>query len=247
MTVISRDRAKQKMTPEGVYAYANLLLTDDNKRNLVPAIHHKLWIEYAIDENVKRLLIIAPPGTAKTTWLVSAFLGYYLGIFPDRHTIIGSVDDATAEKRSLSLRSMVESEKWRAVFPGIEPDHNRKWEQKEWSIGTRAGDLHPTMRSYGTGASITGSRAELLLGDDLLDYNNTRTPGMREVVRNWFDNSFLSRLTPDGRAIIIGTSWNAADIYADLRKLLSWTIIHMPLLSEAEDGYCAFITKASRP
>jgi hypothetical protein len=198
-----------------------------------------------VDESIKRLLLIAPPGSSKTTWLISAFLGYYLGIFPERHIIIGSVDDSTAEKRSLSLRSAAESESWKKIFPHIYPDGNRKWEQKEWSLRTGSsgiGDIHPTVRSYGTGAGITGSRAELLLGDDLLDFRNTRTPGMRVTTRDWFFNSFLSRLTPDGRCILIGTQWNAADLYSELRKRSDWVTVHMPLLSEAKDGYYAYIS-----
>jgi hypothetical protein len=104
--------------------------------------------------------------------------------------------------------------------------------------------LHPTVRGYGTGSSITGSRADFLLGDDLLDFDSTRTHHQRQLTKDWLHNSFLSRRkSKTGRVVLIGTSWNAADIYAEIRKEDSgWVVCHVPLLSEAEDGFYADIT-----
>lgn len=205
-------------------------------------------MELVCNEDIKKLLIIAPPGSAKTTWLVSAYLGCRIGFWPEQSVIIGSVSDEVAEKRSLSLRNMTENPLWRSIFPDVERDESLKWEQKEWSIKPKGkntpGRLHPSVRSYGTGASIIGSRADFLLGDDLLNFDNSRTQTMRDVVSSWFHNSFLSRRkNGTGRVVLIGNSWNAADLYADIRRNShGWVICHMPLLSEREDGFFINIT-----
>ena len=209
-------------------------------------------MELVCNNDIRKLLIIAPPDSAKTTWLVSAYLGCYMGFYPENSIIIGSVDDSTAEKRSLSLRNITEADEWRCVFPSVLPDEQLKWEQKEWTIAekgkSKKGRLHPTVRSYGTGAGITGSRSDFLLGDDLLDINNTRTKGGRITFANWFESMFLSRAKAKiGKTVIIGTSWNADDYYAYIRKNpKGWVIAHVSSLADEDsDGFYANETYAN--
>lgn len=232
--------------PPVVAAYAALTIQDDRGRPVAPAPHHWLWLRLACDERVKQLLIIAPPESAKTTWMVSAFLACRIGFYPESNVILASVNASTAEKRSIAVRTAVESEIWRYLFPKVDRAEGMKYEQAEWSIAPdgkpHPGRLHPTVRAYGTGESIVGSRADLLLGDDLLDMENTRTDNARKLVREWFHTSFLSRRKTGGRVILIGTAWNAADLYAEIRKeKIGWVVCHTPLL-ENGDGFYADIT-----
>lgn len=244
---IQDNKQLSKLTPEVVYAYAYLLLRDDDDLPITPARHHRLWMELVCDETIKKLLIIAPPGSAKTTWLVSAYLGAYIGFYPERSVIIGCVDDSTAEKRSLSLRSMTEDNDWRNIFPDVMPDNKMKWEQREWSIAPegrhKKGRIHPTVRSYGVDSSISGSRADFMLGDDLLDVGNTRVKTRRKKFAEWFESSFLPRRKgKESRTVIIGTSWNADDYYAKIRRSPDgWVVCHVPLLSD-EDKFYAGVT-----
>ena len=213
-----------------------------------PAAHHWLWLRLACDDRISKLLIISPPESAKTTWLISAYLGCRVGFYPEQNIIIASVSDDVAVARSLALRTLVEGAMWRHLFPGVVRAQGLKWEQDKWSLAPdgrpHSGRLHPTVSAYGTGASITGSRADLLLGDDLLDLDNTRTVTQRRYISEWGHTSFLSRRkSRTGRTIIIGTSWNADDFYADIRKApQGWVICHTPLLSTQSDGFYAYIT-----
>jgi len=233
-----------------VSALATLAFQDDNGKPLVPYPHHQAWLELVCNEDITKLLIIAPPEAAKTTW-IQAYLATYIGFYPERSVIIGSVSDDVAEKRSLSMRTTIESQRWQMAFPNVMPDSNFKWEQKEWTVAENGksplGRQHPTMRSYGTGASIIGSRADLLVGDDILDLDNTRTKHQRELVETWFYTSFMSRLkAKTGRVILIGTSWNADDLYSHIRqKPDGWVISHVPQLSPVEDGMYMDITYAN--
>lgn len=233
------------MTPEVVAAYAALSITDDYGMPIMPAAHHWLWLQLACDEHIKKLMIISPPESAKTTWLVSAFMGCRVGIFPEGNHIIASVDADTAMKRSMSIRNSIESSTWKSLFPNILSASGMKWEQGEWSLAPAGiphpGRLHPTVRAYGTGQSIVGSRADLLLADDILDFENTRTDGGRKVTEEWFHNSFLSRRkagAKPGRVIVIGTSWNSADLYNKIRKEdQGWVICHTPILVDQPPFY----------
>jgi hypothetical protein len=234
--------ARRLMTPAVVEAYAELHLVDDAHRPIRPADHHRVWLKLLCDERIKKLLIIAPPESAKTTWAISAYLGCRIGIFPEQSVIIGSASGGVAEKRSLSLRTMVEHEAWRETFPAVRRAEGMKWDPLEWSLAPEgkpfSGRLHPTVAAYGTGGAITGSRADLVLADDLLDFENSRTAHQRDLVEQWLHNSLLSRRkSRTGRAIVIGTAWHPGDIYAKARREGGWVVCHIPLLSETQEVY----------
>ncbi|MDI6769750.1 MAG: hypothetical protein QMD04_08745 [Anaerolineales bacterium] len=226
-------------------AYAALHLTDDGGIPITPAAHHWLWLRLLCDERITKLLIIAPPESAKTTWAISAYLGCRIGFWPEQSIIIGSVSGPVAEKRALGLRAAVESAEWQATFPDILPikaSKGAKWETNEWSLAPggkpRPGRLHPTVAAYGTGGSVIGARADLVLADDLLDFDNSRTAHQRGLVETWLHTSLLSRLkSKTGRAIMIGTAWHTEDIYAKARREGNWVVCHIPLLSDGELVY----------
>lgn len=241
--IVWRDQAEGKLTPQTVAAVAALLQQNDEGMPISPAAHHVLWLRLITDPDIDKLLIIAPPEAAKTTWVMS-FLAAYVGFYPENSVIISSVNASIATKRSNTLRAMTESEIWRSLFPDRLPAKGMPYEQHEWSLAPggkpTTGRLHPTIRAYGAGEGITGSRADLLIADDLIDFNIARSPAQRMSLREWFYNSFLSRRKVQGRTIVVGTMWNAADLYADIRRSNDgWVICHTPLYSEIEDGFYA--------
>lgn len=247
--LIQSRKAAEALTPDAVAAYAFLHIVDDETLPIIPAAHHWLWLRLLCDVRIKRLLIIAPPEAAKTTWALSAYVGAHTGFYPERSVIIGSVSGPVAEKRSLSLRTQVESPSYRATFPDVLPvksSKGLKWSTSEWSVAPggrpRPGRLHPTIASYGTGGSVIGSRADLVVADDLLDFENSRTAHQRGLVEAWFHNSLLSRRkSKTGRVVVIGTAWHHDDLYSHARNDGKWVVCHTPLLEESTTFY-AYIT-----
>lgn len=225
-------------------AYAALNLTDDDGLPITPAAHHWLWLKLLCDERIKKLLIIAPPESAKTTWTILAYLGCRIGFYPEQSIIIGSVTGPVAEKRSVSLRTAIESAEWQATFPEIEPclstSSGLRWTTTEWSVAPNGnphpGRMHPTLAAYGTGGSVIGSRADLIVADDLLNFENSRTAHQRDLVEEWLHNSLLSRRkSRTGRMVMIGTAWHHEDIYSKARREGGWVVCHIPLLSDGND------------
>ncbi|MEI8167862.1 MAG: hypothetical protein WCG26_15880, partial [Chloroflexales bacterium] len=109
---VHEDVRHTTLTPEGVAAYAALHLTTDGGMPILPAAHHRLWLHFLCNPLITKLLIIAPPESAKTTWILSAFTGAYLGLYPERSIIIASSSGPIAEKRSISLRNAVFTRAW---------------------------------------------------------------------------------------------------------------------------------------
>jgi hypothetical protein len=201
------------------------------------------------NSKIKKLLIIAPPGTAKTTWLL-AYTACHIAFLPEYPTILAAVSSTVADKRSVSIRNIVESESFKEIFPDVEKAKGFKWEQTEWSVAprglSRPGRIHPTLFSVGMGGSVIGSRGRLLISDDLLDLNNTRTAAARELTYNWIHSQFLSRqMASLGRVIMIGNSYHHDDAYSRIKKQNSWTTCHTPLLSNGQSVYASITYPSS--
>lgn len=220
-------------------AFAALHMTTGDGEPIAPAAHHSLWLRLMCDPFIKKLLIIGTPESAKTTWVL-AYAACLIGFYPQWPGIIAAVSGPVAEKRSLALRNLIESPEYALTFPDVRPAAGMPWTATEWSVAENgrphAGRLHPTVAAYGTGGSITGSRAAWLIADDILDYDNTRTQGGRTTVNTWFHTSLLSRLMARiGRAVVIGNTYHHDDTYARLRQSEGWVTCHIPLLSEGPE------------
>ena len=226
------------MTPAVVAAFAALHMQTDDGRPIVPAAHHWLWLRLICDMDIGRLLIIGTPESAKTTWVL-AYAACLIGFHPEWPGIIAASSGPVAEKRSLALRNLVGSAEFQETFPTVRPAAGMGWRADEWSVAENgrphAGRLHPTVSAYGTGGSVTGSRARWLIADDILDYDNTRTQHQRNVVDTWFHTSLLSRLNArEGLVRVIGNAWHHDDAHARLRRSEGWVTCHIPLLSQGE-------------
>lgn len=232
--------AGSPLTPMLVAKFGYVFMQDDaTDLPIWPAPHHWAWLQLLCNTSIKRLLIIAPPESAKTTW-VSAYIACSMGLAPVRPRILAAVAGVVAEKRSVSIRSLVTSPLFEEVFPNVAKEQRMKWSSTEWSLYDRRDGwvhrLHPTLFSVGQGGSITGARAWEAIADDLLDYDSTRTAHQRELSWQWFQNSFMTRLMSRvGRAIVIGTAWHHNDLYKKLEATGEWVVARVPLLSPSKD------------
>lgn len=244
---IRRDKAAGRLTPQTVAKFASLHLTLDDGSNkpVTPAAHHWLWLTLACDLRIKKLLIISQPETAKTTWIVGGLVGAYIGFYPEHSVIIASVSGEVASKRSMMLRAMAETPSWQSTFPGVLPVSARegfKWIETEWSLAPNgqphAGRLHPTVFAVGRGGAVIGSRANVIIGDDLLDFDSTRTQGSRDTDARWVQTSLLTRAKARvGRQIFIGNAWHPEDYYARAEREGGWVVCKTRTLSDGPEVY----------
>ena len=174
---IQKAKGLGMITPQVVADFAMLHMETDDGLPIAPAAHHWLWLRLICDVAIRRLLIVATPESAKTTWVL-AYAACHVGFFPEQPVIVAAVSGPVAEKRSIALRNIVESVAFRETFPTVRPAAGMPWTTTEWSVSEEgrphAGRLHPTVSAYGTGGSVTGSRAQLVIADDILDYDNSR-------------------------------------------------------------------------
>jgi hypothetical protein len=239
--MIQADKAAQQLRPETVAAFAELHMTQEGGEPITPAAHHWLWLRLICNQDIRNLLIIAPPESAKTTWVI-AYIACSIGFWPESPRIFAAATGDVAETRATSVKNIVDSDEFKVTFPCVLPAMGMKQKSVSWSVAPdgvpHKGRMHPTISAYGTGGSITGSRAREAIGDDLHDFDNSRTAHQRNYVYSWLHNSFLSRrMSRIGRAILIGTMWHPDDAYARTVDKQNWVVCHIPILSETSDVF----------
>jgi hypothetical protein len=93
--------------------------------------------------------------------------------------------------------------------------------------------------AFGTNSeSASGSRGDIVLGDDLLDFETTYTANQRNKTDTWLHNTLLARRKArTARALVIGTAWHHDDSYARMKKTGGWIVCHISALSDTKDVF----------
>ena len=76
--------------------------------------------------------------------------------------------------------------------------------------------IHPSLQFIGPNSEAQGQRADVIICTDLCTIKNSRTPETRRQMRDWFDQTLMPRLEPNGWIFMEGHHVHNEDLYADL-------------------------------
>ena len=133
-----------------------------------------------------------------------------------------------AERVVRAVRNLIESPAFQQLFTGFAVS------MREGALtieGRTSSAKDPSLTPAGLGlGSVLGQRFDLVIGDDLLDVESTRTAAGRE--KAWSDllQVHLSRLAPGGRVALFGTAWHTDDVMHRAAKLQGWASAKFPVL-----------------
>jgi hypothetical protein len=203
-----------------------------------PAPHHMLIanaLQAVHDGLVKRLIVIAPPGHAKSTYGSIMFPTWHLGNRPGDSIIGATTTDRLARIYNDSAAGIMEwSRDYRTLFPDVRPDRTRGWSSDGLYL-TRplvATQKDPSLVYVGAGGAIIGRRADGVIIDDVVDEGVARSSDVKLPARlNWVRRSVLSRLKPGGWAVVLGTVWTEGDVVSTLSDEGDWAIVRFRALS----------------
>ena len=224
--MMTADRAQR---PSHDYeAWCRRILAE---RELAPAAHHLKIIE-AVEAVIsgkgpKRLLIHAPPGSAKSTYTSELLPVHLLNRYP-RFNLIGASNTAgLAEDFSDRSLAIVEQ------FPELRSFVLRRKSAPLWTT-SRGGRY----RAVGVGGAIAGNRADgALIDDPVRSRDDAQSETMREKTWNWFISDLRTRLKPDAWLIVIMTRWHEDDLGGRLleRQPGLWTVLNLPAQAYGAD------------
>lgn len=202
LALLEQDQASRARN--SLSEYAEMVL------EVRPAKHHLLIIE-ALEE-VERaeldvLIIMAPPGSAKSFYASMAFPAWYLGNHPDRCVIAASHTQELAERFGRRVRNIIGGEPHKRSFPecGLSEDSTAagRWET------AKGGEYF----AAGVGGSVTGRRADLAIIDDpVKSREDADSETIRQKQWDWWRDDMTTRLKPGAATVLIMTRWHEADL-----------------------------------
>lgn len=172
--------------------------------------------------------------THNTSQLSIARTLYELG--RDKGLRIGIVSNTAGQSQKVlrSIKRYIESSpELHAVFPDLRPSQDQ-WTTSAITVKRNSISKDPSIQAIGVHGNILGSRLDLLIVDDLLDVENTRSAQGREDCFAWLQAACLSRLTAKGRVLVVGTAFHPDDALHRLARMPGFKAMRYPVL--LEDG-----------
>ena len=184
---------------------------------ILPEEFHLEWIHdfEAVERGeIDRLLIIAPPGSAKSTYL-ACYQEWYLGRHPERSLLFFTSQDTMAKLFGNSVKmTLEENPRYARVFSeyGCRPNIKRGWSSVDGMFLQATPLKDPAYRSLGYGASSIGSRSHGIILDDPLTQQENESETEMEKAKIYYDGTVVGRLHEPGWIISVMTSWNDHDL-----------------------------------
>ena len=163
----------------------------------------------------KRLQIQAFRGVGKS-WITGAFVLWTLFNDPERKIMIISASKERADNMSIFLQKLIMETPWLTHM--IPKADNSRWSRISFDIAC-APHQAPSVKSVGITGQLTGSRADLMILDDIEVPGNSMTELMREKLLQLCTEA-ESILTPkqDSRILFLGTPQTTFTVYRKLAE-----------------------------
>jgi predicted phage terminase large subunit-like protein len=222
-----RDELQQARCRTSFLAFATHAL---RPRNETPARHHRLIIrelEDVVHGRTPRLILIAPRGSAKTSYTSHLLPAWHFALRPGT-TIVGvSHTQEFAEQNSRTIQRYVR-ENERVLGYRLINDAAGRWETSNGCM----------LIAVGVGQAIRGRRADIILVDDPI---RSRAEAESETSRNslweFFHSDLVPCLKPGGGVVLIATAYHELDLMCRLEReqASTWKVLRLSAISEGAD------------
>lgn len=178
-----------------------------------------------------RIVIQGFRGVAKS-FLTCAYAVWRLWADRDLKVLIISASRDRADDNARFIKSIIRTLPFLA---DMKADKTQLDTQNIFNVGGAQADISPSVKSVGITGQITGTRADLLISDDVEVPKNSGTQLQRDKLSEAV-KEYDAILKPGGQIIYLGTPQNEASLYNTLQKrgysTRIWTVLYPE--SEAE-------------
>ena len=183
---------------------------------LPPPTRAQLCIAQYLQQGPKRLQIQAFRGVGKS-WITAAFVLWTLYNDPDKKIMVVSASKDRADSFSIFCQRLVLEVPWLAHLQPKSDD--QRWSRVSFDVGPAKPHQAPSVKSVGITGQLTGSRADVMILDDVEVPGNSMTELMREKLLQLCTEA-ESILTPkhDSRIMYLGTPQTTFTIYRKLAE-----------------------------
>jgi len=230
--VVRRERARRaimaRLAREDINVFCEFVGRDE--KTGIPVVQapvhyamHKVCDDYA------RAIVWAHVEAGKSASLSILRTIWELGRDPSIRGLLLSNTKGQARKVAAAIKSYIEtSVELKEVFPHLEP--GEPWGEYAFSVKRSTISKDPSIQTSGVHGNVLGSRLDLVVIDDMLDWENTRTEDQRKQLIDWTVSTVFGRLTDGSRVRVVGNAYHPQDLMHFLAKQEGWHAVRYPVL-----------------
>lgn len=145
---------------------------------------------------------------------------------PDIRIMIGSKTQTQASAFLKEIRTHFEQNvNLIRIFGDWKKSRDNVWNDKAFTVNRRTViKKEATVSALGASGAVVSKHFDIIIGDDLVGFENARTEAQRKVLKEWFYSSLYPTLEPDGEIHILGTRYSPMDLYEDLIKSKNYKV-----------------------
>ena len=215
-----------------------LVLWNQRQGQRTPRLHLRMadFLQKNWEKGETRLLLMAFRSAGKST-VAGIFASWLLYRNPDLRILVLAADQSLAKKMVRNVRRIIERHPLTAHLKPAGPD---QWASDRFTVNRNKELRDPSMLAGGLGGNITGSRADVVICDDVEVPATCETAEKRETLcARLAEMAYV--LSPGGTQLYLGTPHHYYSIYAHTPRaeqgeekefLHGFTRLVLPVLDE---------------
>lgn len=212
------------------------------------ALHHRVIMQACqecIEQDYGRLMIFAPPGSAKSSYAAVVAPTWAMGRFPGSRVLTVSYASAPIIRASKRSRQICKSDAYRSIWETPATITPGSSAADEWELDNGSG-----LFAVGMLGGVTSTRCDFgVIDDPVSGREDAESETMRRKTLDAYHDDFLTRLKPKASIILIQTRWHQDDLaghilpedYRGQSGLIKcrdgqvWNVLSIPAQADAAD------------
>ena len=203
--------------------------------------------KFLFTDEIKRLMVFAPPQHGKSEICSRRFPAFALGNFPELKIAGCSYNSTLAANFNRSLQRVIDSQEYHDLFPETRLNEanirtvargNYLRNSEIFEIVGKEGFY----KAAGVGSALTGTAVDIgIIDDPYKDAMEAYSETIRSSKWEWYESVFETRLHNASKILIILTRWHHDDLAGRLLKYAEdnpageqWDVVHFQALKEKQ-------------
>ena len=201
--------------PEELHDFRNFLFVCWKHLGLPDPTPLQYDISNYLQHGPKRAIVMAFRGVGKS-WICSAYVVHQLLLDPSKNILVVSASKTRSDDFSTFTLRLIND---MPILEHLKPRDGQRFSKISFDVGLAPASHAPSVKSLGITSQLTGSRADIIVADDVEVANNSATQGMRDKLSDQV-KEFDAIVKPldTSRILFLGTPQCEDSIYNKLRE-----------------------------
>jgi hypothetical protein len=211
----SLDFAQDRASPIRISFRQFVWLWNRTQGQTTPALHLEIaeWLGRSWEQGDRRLMLLVFRNAGKST-LVGIFCAWLLLNDPDLRILVLAAEHDLARKMARNVKRIIERH---PLTRRLVPERADQWAADQFTVCRGLTQRDPSLLARGVSANVTGSRADIVICDDVEVPNTCATPNKRVELRDRLrEIDYI--LVPGGLQLYAGTPHSYYSIYLDQKR-----------------------------